>query len=98
MPGNFTVSQFRRWDSALSQTTPGAADKEEIASATLTTGLAVQGMNDGIILRLTDEAGETRTFAMNAAMALRLADTIPAAGRMMLWLDSDGIVSALPDR
>jgi hypothetical protein len=97
MPGNFTLSQFHRWDAAIAETSPGAASTEQIAAAAMVTGAAVQGMSDGIILRLTDEAGQTRTFSLNAAMALRIADTIPAAARMMRWLDADGAVIARPD-
>lgn len=98
MTGNFTASQFRRWDAALGATSPGAATREEIAQARLATGCVLQGMSDGIILRLTDDAGTTHTFNLNPAMALRLADTIPAAARMMRWLGEDGIVMARPDR
>lgn len=98
MTGNFTESQFRRWDAALSQTSPGAATPEEIAAGTLVTGCVLQAMRDGIVLRLTDENGETRTFNLNAAMALRLADSIPAAAQMIGWLGKDGAVIALPDR
>ncbi|MDO8982744.1 hypothetical protein [Cypionkella sp.] len=44
MPGSFTKSQFKRWDAALGKTSPGAATAEELATATLVTGAAVQGM------------------------------------------------------
>lgn len=97
MVGRFTVTQFNRWDAALGQTSPGAASAEQIAEATLVTGCVLQAMRDGIILRLTDESGKTQTFNLNAAMALRLADAIPAAARMATWLGEDGVVIALPD-
>lgn len=97
MATGFTASQFHRWDAAIARTSPGAATVEEIASATLVTGCVLQGMGDGIIIRLTDEVGQTRTFRLNAAMALRLADSIPAAARMQGWLGDDGAVIALPD-
>ncbi|MBB4207254.1 hypothetical protein [Roseinatronobacter bogoriensis] len=97
MPGTFTTAQFRRWQDTLATTSPSAATKAEISDAPLATGLAVQGMSDGIVLRLTDADGATHTFNLNAAMALRLVDCIPAAGRMKGWLDAQGIVIALPD-
>lgn len=97
MPGNFTVSQFRRWDAALAKTSPRAASAEEIAVARLAAGCALQAMSDGVILRLTDDAGAVLTFNLNAAMAMRLADAIPAAARMIGWLGEDGIVIARPD-
>ena len=96
MAGNFTVSQFQRWDAALGETSPGAASAEEIANATIVTGCVLQAMRDGIIIRLTDEMGETHNFNLNAAMALRLADSIPAAARMIGWLGEDGVVMARP--
>jgi hypothetical protein len=98
MPGNFTVAQFHRWDAALAKTSPGRATKAEIAEATLVTGCVLQAMSDGIILRVTDEEGRTQTFNLNPAMALRLADAIPAAAKMAGWMDTDGTVIALPDR
>lgn len=97
MVGRFTISQFRRWDAALGATSPGAASREDIARATFATGIVLQGMSDGIILRLTDEFAATHTFNINPAMALRLADAIPAAARMMGWLGADGVVIARPD-
>lgn len=98
MPGTFTVSQFKRWDAAISKTSPGDATKEDIARATLVTGIVLQGIGDGVVLRLTDEDGETHTFNLNAAMAMRLADVIPVAGLMKDWLRRDGTINALPDR
>lgn len=98
MPANFTVSQFLRWEKAIAKTSPGAASDEEIAQSTLVTGCVLQGMSDGIVMRLVDENGAVQTFRLNAAMALRLADAIPAAARMQGWLGDDGIVNALPDR
>jgi hypothetical protein len=97
MPGTFTVSQFKRWDAAIPRTSPGEATKEDIARATLVTGIVLQGIGDGVVLRLTDETGETRTFNLNAAMAMRLADVIPLAGLMKDWLRPDGTINALPD-
>lgn len=97
MTGRFTVSQFERWEAALGKTSPGAASADEIAAATLVTGCVLQAMGDGIIIRLTDENARTTTFNLNAAMALRLADSIPAAARMAHWLDEKGVVIARPD-
>jgi hypothetical protein len=97
MTGKFTEAQFHRWDAALSKTSPGAASAEQIANATLVTGCVLQAMGDGVILRLTNETGQTQTFNLNAAMALRLAASIPAAARMALWLDERGVVIARPD-
>lgn len=98
MPGTFTVSQFNRWDAAIPKTSPGDASKEDIARATLVTGIVLQGIGDGVVLRLTDENGTTHTFNLNAAMAMRLADVIPLAGLMKDWLRNDGTINALPDR
>lgn len=98
MVGRFTVSQFRRWEAALGRTSPGPATSEEIAQAFVSTGCVLQAMSDGIILRLTDERGQTLSFNLNPAMALRLARAIPEAARMAGWLGEDGIVNALPDR
>ncbi len=97
MPGTFTLSQYNRWNAAIPKTSPGEATKEDIARATLVTGIVLQGMGDGIVLRLTDENGDTRTFNLNVAMAMRLADVIPLAGIMKDWLRSDGTINALPD-
>ena len=97
MPGSFTKSQFKRWDAALGKTSPGAATTEELATATLVTGAAVQGMSDGIVLRFTDETGRTHNFHLNAAMAMRVRDTIPAVAQMAGWLAEDGVVEALND-
>lgn len=97
MPGNFTKSQFERWDAAIAKTSPGAASKDEVALATIVTGCVLQGMSDGVLMRFSDENGDILTFRLNAAIALRLADAIPAAAIMQGWLGRDGIVNALPD-
>lgn len=96
MPGTFTETQFRRWNAAIAKTRPGAATDEEIANAKLVTGLALQGVGDGIVLRLSDDSGTTQTFRINAAIALRIVDTVQAAGLVKGWLNPDGTVSSLP--
>lgn len=60
MPGNFTVSQFRQWERALEFTTPGAATEAEITEARIASGLTLQGLSDGILLRISDETKEAR--------------------------------------
>ena len=95
MAGRFTKAQFERWDAMIGVTSPGAASADEIAGATLVTGCVLQAMSDCIIMRLTDETGLVRTFNLNPAVALRLADSIPAAARMAEWLDDKGVVMAL---
>lgn len=98
MPGNFTVSQFRQWERALEFTTPGAATEAEITEARIASGLTLQGLSDGILLRISDETGIVTTLRMNAAMAIRLADAIPGAAKMYGWMGEDGVIDALRDR
>lgn len=98
MPGNFTVSNFNKWLEDLGPTQPQKATLSELAEARVVSGLALHTANDGIMLRMTDETGNLIDVRMNAAMALRLADSIPGAGQMAGWLGKDGIVNALPDR
>jgi len=98
MPGSFTVSQFQQWDSAIGPTTPKKASATELSEARIISGVALHTASDGIMLRMSDETGAIIDIRLNAAVALRLADSIPGAAMMAGWLDPDGTVNALPDR
>jgi hypothetical protein len=98
MVGKFTVSQYKSWQAALGPTTPKRANAEEAANARVVSGIGVHMMSDGILLRLSDDTGHAWDFHLNAAQAIALADTIPAAGIDIGWLGRDGAIIAAHDR